>query len=158
MAFSRTNLCPNCVWARNRASSISSLSCLLGTAVSVKAVSTTAAALQESNKVWAEERRSSAMASVLNQRRNSVFSDTKESPGKVRDADNMKDSFRIWFENSERQHQLSAHHDIEQSFCVISGWKVLAQNIFLLKCGKDSGVNSIPHHICTEYFATKNLV
>jgi hypothetical protein len=28
----------------------------------------------------------------------------------------------------------------------------------LLKCGKDSGVNSIPHHICTEYFATKNLV
>ena len=76
------------------------------------------------------------MASVLNQRRNSVFSDTKESQGKVRDADNMNDSFRIWFNNSERQHQLSAHHDIEQSFCVISGWKVLAQNIFCLNVGK----------------------
>ncbi len=52
----------------------------IGTAVSVKAVATTAAALRERNKVWAEERRSSARASVLNQRRNLFFNYTKESP------------------------------------------------------------------------------
>ncbi len=37
----------------------------IGTAVSVKAVATTPAALREHNKVWAEERRSSARASFL---------------------------------------------------------------------------------------------
>jgi hypothetical protein len=103
------------------------------TAVSVKAVETTAAALRERNKVWAGERRSSARASVLNQRRNSVFSDTQESPEKIRDGDNMNNSFRIQFEDSELQQEqficsscLSAHHDIEQSFCIFCGWKVLA--------------------------------
>ncbi len=103
------------------------------TAVSVKAVETTAAALRERNKVWAGERRSSARASVLNQRRNSVFCDTQESPEKIRDGDNMNNSFRIQFEDSELQQEeficsscLSAHHDIEQSFCIFCGWKVLA--------------------------------
>ena len=136
-----------------------------GTAVSVKAVATTAGALRERNKVWAGERRSSARASVLNQRRNSVFSDTQESPEKIRDEDNMNNSFRIQFEDSELQQEqficsscLSAHHDIEQSFCIFCGWKVLAQNIFLFQFGKDSRVNPISHHICTVYFAMKNLV
>jgi hypothetical protein len=59
----------------------------IGTTVSVKAVATTAAALRERNKVWAGERRSSARASVLNQRRNSVFSETQESPEKIREGD-----------------------------------------------------------------------
>jgi hypothetical protein len=36
----------------------------IGTAVSVKAVTATAAALRERNKVWAGERRSSAKASL----------------------------------------------------------------------------------------------
>jgi hypothetical protein len=105
----------------------------IGTAVSVKAVTTTAAALRERNKVWAGERRSSARASVFNQRRNSVISETQESPEKIRDGDNMKNSFRIQFEDSELQQEqficsscLSAHHDIEQSFCIFCGWKVLA--------------------------------
>ncbi len=96
-----------------------------GTAVSVKAVATTAASLRECNKVWAGERRSSARATVLNQRRNSVFSDTQESPEKIRDGDNMNNSFRIQFKDSELQREqficsscLSAHHEIEQSFCI----------------------------------------
>jgi hypothetical protein len=104
-----------------------------GTTVSVKTVATTAAALRERNKVWAGERRSSARASVLNQRRNSVFSDTQESPEKISDGDNMNNSFRIQFEDIELQQEqficsncLSAHHDIEQSFCIFCGWKVLA--------------------------------
>ncbi len=105
----------------------------IGTAVSVKAVATTAAALREHNKVWAGERRSSARASVLNQRRNSVFSDMQESPEKIRNGDNMNNSFRIQFEDSEMQQEqficsscLSAHHDMEQSLCIFCGWKVLA--------------------------------
>jgi hypothetical protein len=105
----------------------------IGTTVSVKAVATTAAALRERNKVWAGERRSSARASVLNQRRNSVLSEMQESPEKIRDGDNMNNSFRIQLEDSELQQEqfissscLSAHHDIEQSFCIFCGWKVLA--------------------------------
>jgi hypothetical protein len=133
-----------------------------GTAVFVKTVANTAAALRDRNKVWAGERRSSARASVLIQRRNSVFSDVQESPEKIRDGDNMNNSFRIQFEHSELQQEqficsscLSAHHDMDQSFCIFCGWKVLAWNLFMFKFGKDSRVNPIPHYICTEYFAMK---
>ncbi len=49
----------------------------------VKAVATTAAALREHSKVWAGERRSSASASVFEQRRNSLVSASHESPQKI---------------------------------------------------------------------------
>jgi hypothetical protein len=69
----------------------------------------------------------------LNQRRSSVFSEPQESPEKIRDGDNMNNSFKIQFEDSELQQEqficsscLSAHHEMEQSFCIFCGWKVLA--------------------------------
>jgi hypothetical protein len=103
-----------------------------GTAARVKAVATTAAALREQNKLWAGVRRSSARASMLNQRRNSVVSDTQESPEKIRDTDNMNKSFRIEFEDGDLQQEeltcsscLSIHCDMEQPFCIFCGWKVL---------------------------------
>jgi len=105
---------------------------VMGTTVRVKAVATTAAALREQSKLWAGVRRSSARASVLDQRRNSVVSDTQESPEKIRDADNMNNSFRIEFEDGDLQQQemtcsscLSIHCDMEQPLCLFCGWKVL---------------------------------
>ena len=104
----------------------------MGTTVRVKAVATTAAALREQSKLWAGVRRSSARASVLDQRRNSVVSDTQDSPEKIRDADNMNNSFRIEFEDGDLQQQemtcsscLSIHCDMEQPLCLFCGWKVL---------------------------------
>ncbi len=83
-------------------------------------------------KLWAGVRRSSARASVLDQRRNSVVSDTQESPEKIRAADNMNHSFRIEFEDGDLQQQemtcssgLSIHCDMEQPLCLFCGWKVL---------------------------------
>jgi hypothetical protein len=77
----------------------------------------------------------------------------------------MNNSFRIQFEDIELQQEqficsscLSAHHDIEQSFCIFCGWAALAYSLFLFKFGKDSRVNPFPHQICTEYLAMKNLV
>ena len=105
---------------------------VMGTTVRVKAVATTAAALREQSKLWAGVRRSSARASVLDQRRNSVVSDTQESPEKIREADNMNNSFRIEFEDGDLQQQemtcsscLSIHCDMEQPLCLFCGWKVL---------------------------------
>jgi hypothetical protein len=66
-------------------------------------------------------RRSSARASILDQRRSSVVSDTQESPEKIRDADNMNKSFGIDFEDGDLQQEeltcsscLSTHCDMEQ--------------------------------------------
>ena len=94
---------------------------VMGTAVRVKAVATTAAALREQSKLCAGVRRSSARASILDQRRSSVVSDTQESPEKIRDADNMNKSFRIDFEDGDLQQEeltcsscLSTHCDMEQ--------------------------------------------
>jgi hypothetical protein len=105
---------------------------VMGTAVGVKAVATTAAALREQSKLWADVRRSSARASMLDQRRKSIVSDTQESPEKIRDADNMNKSFRIEFEDGDLQQEeltcsscLSTHFDIEQPLCLFCGWKVL---------------------------------
>jgi hypothetical protein len=105
---------------------------VMGTAIRVKAVSTTAAALREQSKLCAGVRRSSARASILDQRRNSVVSDTQESPEKIRDADNMNKSFRIDFEDGDLQQEeltcsscLSTHFDMEQPLCLFCGWKVL---------------------------------
>ncbi len=105
---------------------------VMGTAVRVKTVATTAAALREQSKLWADVRRSSARASVLDQRRNSVVSDTQESPEKIRDADNMNKSFKIEFEDGDLQQEemtcsscLSTHCDMEQPLCLFCGWKVL---------------------------------
>jgi hypothetical protein len=71
-------------------------------------------------------------ASVLDKRRNSVVSDTQESPEKIRGADNMNNSFRIEFEDGDLQQEemtcsscLSIHCDIEQPLCLFCGWKVL---------------------------------
>ncbi len=52
---------------------------VMGTAAKVKAVAKTAAALREQSKLWADVRRSSARASILDQRRNSVVSETQEN-------------------------------------------------------------------------------
>jgi hypothetical protein len=105
---------------------------VMGTAVRVKAVATTAAALREQSKLYAGVRRSSARASVLDQKRNSVVSDTQESPEKICDADNMNKSFRIDFEDDDLQQEdltcsscLSKHCDMEQPLCLFCGWKVL---------------------------------
>jgi hypothetical protein len=96
------------------------------------AVATTAAALREQNKLCAGVRRSSARASILDQRRNSVVSDTQESPEKIRDADNMNKRFRIDFEDGDLQQEeltcsscLSTHCDMDQPFCLFCGWKIL---------------------------------
>ena len=77
-------------------------------------------------------KRSSARASILDQRRNSVVSNTQESPEKICDADNMNKSFRIDFEDDDQQHEdlicsscLSKHCDMEQPLCLFCGWKVL---------------------------------
>jgi hypothetical protein len=77
-------------------------------------------------------RRSSARASILDQRRNSVVSDTQESPEKIREADNMNKRFRIGFEDGDLQQEeltcsscLSTHCDMEQPLCLFCGWKVL---------------------------------
>ena len=48
--------------------------------------------------MWAGERRSSARASVFEQRRNSLVSASQESPEKLRGAEDLNDSFRIQFE------------------------------------------------------------
>jgi hypothetical protein len=105
---------------------------LMGTAVRVKAVTTTAAALREQSKLCAGVRRSSARASILDQRRNLVVSDTQESPEKIREADNMNKSFRIDFEDGDLQQEeltcsscFSKHCDMEQPLCLFCGWKVL---------------------------------
>jgi hypothetical protein len=103
---------------------------VMGTVVRVKAVATTAA-LREQSKLWAGVRRSSARAPVLDQRRNSVVSNTQESPEKIRDADNMNKSFRIEFEDGDPQQEeltcsscLSRHCDMEQPLSLFCGWKV----------------------------------
>ena len=98
----------------------------------MKAVATTAAALRERSKVWAGERRSSARASVFEQRRNSLVSASQESPEKLRGAEDLNESFRIQFEKGEMQREeltcsscLSTHHDINNPLCIFCGWKVL---------------------------------
>ncbi len=98
----------------------------------MKAVATTAAALRERSKVWAGERRSSARASVLEQRRNSLVSASQESPEKLRGAEDLNESFRIQFEEGDMQREelicsgsLSTNHDINNALCIFCGWKVL---------------------------------
>ena len=105
----------------------------IGTAVSVKAVTATTAALRERNKVWAGERRSSARASVFEQRRNSLVSASEESPEKLRGVEDLNESFRIQFEEEEMQREelicsscLSTHHDINNPLCIFCGWKVFS--------------------------------
>ena len=105
---------------------------VMGAALRVKAVATTAAALRKQSKLWTGVRRSLARASILDQRRNSVVSDTQESPEKIREADNMNKSFRIDFEDGDLQQEeltcsscLSTHCDMEQPLCLFCGWKVL---------------------------------
>jgi hypothetical protein len=102
-------------------------------ATGVKAVATTAAALRERNKVWAGERRSSARASVFEQRRNSLVSDSQESPEKLRGGDDLNGSFRIQFEEGEMQRDeltcsscLSTHQDMNNPLCIFCGWRVLS--------------------------------
>ena len=98
----------------------------------VKAVATTAAALRERSKVWAGERRSSARASVFEQRRNSLVSASQESPEKLRGAEDLNESFRFQFEEGDMQREelicsscLSTHHDMNNPLCIFCGWKVL---------------------------------
>jgi hypothetical protein len=105
---------------------------VIGTITGVKAVATTAAALRERSKVWAGERRSSARASVFEQRRNSLVSASQESPEKLRGAEDLNESFRIQFEEGDMQREelicsscLSTHHDINNPLCIFCGWKVL---------------------------------
>ncbi len=104
---------------------------VMGTAVRVKAVATTAAALREQSKLCAGVRSSSARASILDQRKNSVVSDTEESPEKICEADNMNKSFRIDFDGDLQQEELtcssclSTHCDMEHPLCLFCGWKVL---------------------------------
>jgi hypothetical protein len=81
--------------------------------------------------VCAGERRSSARASVFEQRRTSLVSDTQESPEKLRGTEDLNESFRIQFEESEMQREdlicsscLSTHLDINNSFFFFCGWKV----------------------------------
>ena len=104
-----------------------------GRAGGVKAVATTAAALRERSKVCVGERRSSARASVFEQRRTSLVSDTQESPEKLRGTEDLNESFRIQFEESEMQREdmicsscLSTHLDINNPLCIFCGWKVLS--------------------------------
>ncbi len=125
----------------------------LGTTTGVKAVATTAAALRERSKVWAGERRSSARASVFEQRRNSLVNASQESPDKLSGAEDLNESFRIQFEEEEMQREelicsscLSTHHDVNNPLCIFCGWKVLEQNKFVLKYGKDSRVNPVSHN------------
>jgi hypothetical protein len=94
---------------------------VMGAALRVKAVATTAAALRKQSKLWTGVRRSLARASILDQRRNSVVSDTQESTEKIRDTDSMIKSFRIDFEDGDLQQEeltcsscLSTHCDMEQ--------------------------------------------
>ena len=103
-----------------------------GRAGGVKAVATTAAALRERSKVCVGERRSSARASVFEQRRTSLVSDSQESPEKLRGGDDLNGSFRIQFEEGDMQREelicsscLSTHHDINNPLCIFCGWKVL---------------------------------
>jgi hypothetical protein len=105
---------------------------VIGTTTSVKAVATTAAALRERSKVWAGERRSSARASVFEQRRNSLVSASQESPEKLRGAEDLNESFRIQFEEVDMQREelicsscLSTHHDINNPLSIFCVWKVL---------------------------------
>ena len=105
---------------------------VIGTTTGVKAVATTAAALRERSKVWAGERRSSARASVFEQRRNSLVSASQESPEKLRGAEDLNESFRIQFEEGDMQREelicsscLSTHHHINNPLCIFCGWKVL---------------------------------
>jgi hypothetical protein len=109
--------------------------------------------------VWAGERRSSARASVLNQRRNSVFSDTQESLEKIRDGDNMNNSFRIQFEDIELQQEQSFVTVACQHIMILNNLSVFSvvgkfwhRVYFCLR--KDSRVNPIPHQICTEHFTS----
>jgi hypothetical protein len=94
--------------------------------------------------VWAGKRRSSARASVLNQRRNSFFSDMQESLEKIRDGDNMNNSFRIQFENSELQQEqfivpvACQHIMILNNLSVFSVVGKFWHKIYLFKFGKDS--------------------
>jgi hypothetical protein len=104
----------------------------IGTTTGVKAISTTATALRERSKVWVGERRSSARASVFEQRRNSLVSASQESPEKLRGAEDLNESFRIQFEKGEMQREelicsscLSAYHAINNPLCIFCGWKVL---------------------------------
>jgi hypothetical protein len=94
----------------------------------VKAFATTAA---ERSKVWAGERRSSARASVFEQRRNSLVSASQESPEKLRGAEDLNESFRIQFEKAVPREELvcssclSTHHAINNPLYIFCGWKVL---------------------------------
>jgi hypothetical protein len=78
---------------------------VMGTAVRVKAVSTTAAALPEQSILWADVRGSSARAYIFDQRRNSVVSDTQESPEKICDSDNINKHVRILFEDGDLEQE-----------------------------------------------------
>jgi hypothetical protein len=126
----------------------------MGTAVRVKAVATTAAALREQSKLWAGVRRSSARTSMLDQRRNSVVSDTQESPAKIRDTDYMNKSFRIEFEDGDlQQEELTcssciSHIVIWSSLCVffVVG-KFWNRNTLVPHLGKDSRVNPVSQNI-----------
>jgi hypothetical protein len=87
----------------------------IGTAVSVKAVATTAAALQERNKSVGRRKKVLCKGISSLSEEKSVFSDMQESPQKICDADNMNN--RIQYKDSELQQEqficsscLSAHH------------------------------------------------
>jgi len=75
------------------------------TATALATAATATEALRERCKTTAKERRSSARASVLDQRRNSLVSETQISPEKIRAEEDMNESFRIQLEDDELQRE-----------------------------------------------------
>jgi len=90
---------------------------LSAASVATAAVATAAAAttaLRERCKMLASERRSSARALVIDQRRNSLVSGTSESPEKTRAEEEMNRSIRIQLEDGEIQREVE-EEDTESS-------------------------------------------
>jgi hypothetical protein len=131
---------------------------VMGTAVRVKAVATTAAALPEQSKLSAGVRRSPARASILDQRRSSVVSDTQESPEKIRDEDNMNKSFRIDFEDDDlQQEDLTCSSCLSKHLCLFVVGKFWNRNTLVPHPGKDSRVNPACQNM-SLYILSDNLM
>ncbi len=87
--------------------------------------------LRECYKVRGGRRRSSARASVFEQGRNSLVSDTQEFLEKLLGAEDLNKSFRIQFEESEQQEEMMCssyfltHYGINNPLCIFFCWKVL---------------------------------
>ena len=104
---------------------------------------------------------------MLDQRRNSVVSDTQESPAKIRDTDYMNKSFRIEFEDGDLQQQerhvpaACQYIVIWSSLCVffVVG-KFWNRKTLVPHPGKDSRVNPVSQNIyfMSLYILIDNLM